>query len=199
VSRKRVYDEAVADARWLTNEEERAWRGYRRMRALLDLQIERDLARDSGLSAPDYDVLSTLTESPGRSWRANELATRLLWSTSRLAHHVRRMERRGLVSRDDCPDDGRGAVVSLSDTGWAALQAAAPPHVESVRNHLIELLTPTEVEALATISAKVIGHFAARVRLDGLGELGNTQPRRAVGNAASQQRRDRKGEHAGNQ
>ena len=189
----------MADTRWLTNEEERAWRGYRRMRALLDLQIERDLARDSGLSAPDYDVLSTLTESPGRSWRANELATRLLWSTSRLAHHVRRMERRGLVSRDDCPDDGRGAVVSLSDTGWAALQAAAPPHVQSVRNHLIELLTPTEVEALATISAKVIDHFAAQVRLDGRGELGNTQPRRAVGNLVSQLRRDRKGEHAGNQ
>jgi DNA-binding MarR family transcriptional regulator len=119
------------------------------MRTLLDLQIARDLAHDSALSESDYDVLSTLTEITGRSWRANELATRLLWST-----------RRGLVSRNDCPDDGRGAILGLTPLGWAALQAAAAPHVESVRRHLIDLLTPTEVRALAAISAKVIDHLA---------------------------------------
>jgi DNA-binding MarR family transcriptional regulator len=151
---------ATEDQRWLSPEEERAWRGYRRMRALLDLQIARDLARDSGLSGPDYDVLSTLSERPGRSWRATELAARLLWSTSRLAHHVGRMQRRGLVGRDDCADDGRGATVSLTSSGWAALRAAAPVHVLSVRRHLVDLLTPAEVQALATISAKVIDHFA---------------------------------------
>ena len=89
----------MAGTRWLSESEERAWRGYRRMRALLDLQITRDLARDSSLSDSDYDVLSTLTEIPGRSWRASELAGRLLWSTSRLSHHVARMEQRGLVVR----------------------------------------------------------------------------------------------------
>jgi DNA-binding MarR family transcriptional regulator len=150
---------ATEDQRWLSPQEERAWRDYRRMRALLDLQIARDLARDSGLSGPDYDVLSTLSESPGRRWRATELAAQLLWSTSRLAHHVGRMQRRGLVSRDDCADDGRGATVSLTPSGWAALRAAAPPHVASVRRHLVDLLTPAEVQALATISAKVIERF----------------------------------------
>ena len=105
---------------------------------------------------------------PGQSWRANELAAQLLWSTSRLAHHIGRMERRGLVRRNECADDGRGAAVSLTDAGWATLEAAAPPHVESVRRHLIDLLTPAELRALETISAKVIGHFTdlRRPKLD---------------------------------
>jgi DNA-binding MarR family transcriptional regulator len=146
--------------RWLSKEEERAWRGYRRMRALLDLQITRDLSRDSGLSDTDYDVLSTLTEMPGRTWRATELARRLLWSTSRLSHHVSRMEERGLVIRDDCAEDGRGASVSLTDKGWAAIEEAAPPHVASVRDHLFDLLTPAEVRVLSSISRKVIEHLS---------------------------------------
>ena len=146
--------------RWLSKKEEQAWRSYRRMRALLDLQITRDLSRDSGLSDTDYDVLSTLTETPGRTWRATELARRLLWSTSRLSHHVARMEERGLVSRDDCAEDGRGASLSLTEKGWTTIKRAAPDHVASVRRHLIDLLTPAEIQALETISTKVIEHLS---------------------------------------
>jgi DNA-binding MarR family transcriptional regulator len=150
----------MATVRWLTDAEQRAWRGYRRMHTLLDLQITRDLARDSGLSGPDYDVLSTLTEGPEPSWRASALADRLLWSTSRLAHHIGRMERRGLVVRSDCDDDARGATVSLSPAGRKALEGAAPAHLESVRRNLIDLLTPAEVDALASIAGKVTEHLA---------------------------------------
>jgi DNA-binding MarR family transcriptional regulator len=146
--------------RWLDQEQEQAWRRYRRMRTLLDLEIARDLKRDSGLSEPDYDVLSTLSESPHGSWRAREFAARLLWSTSRLAHQIRRMEQRGLVQRRGTDDDGRGAVVALTDHGWAALRAAAPPHVASVRRNLIDLLTPAEVHALDEIAGKVIDHLS---------------------------------------
>jgi DNA-binding MarR family transcriptional regulator len=149
-------------ARWLTRAEEQAWRGYRRMRTLLDLQLARDLGLDSGLSEPDYDVLSTLTEAPQPRWRASELAAHLRWSSSRLAHHVGRMERRGLVARESCDDDRRGAMITLTDTGWATLRAAAPSHVESVRRHFIDLLTPDEVAALATISEKVIAHLTGQ-------------------------------------
>ena len=149
----------MSDVSWLSPEEERAWRAYRRMRTLLDLQIARDLTRDSHLSESDYDVLSTLTEKPGRSWRASELAARLLWSTSRLAHHAGRMERRGLIARGECAEDGRGATVTLTDAGWAALQAAAPAHVASVRRHFIDLLTPAEVQTLADVAGKVLAHF----------------------------------------
>ena len=127
------------------------------MSALLDLQIARDLARDSDLSESDYDVLSTLTEGP--SWRATALADRLLWSTSRLAHHVGRMERRGLVAKGTCGDDGRGATVSLTPAGRQVLEDAAPLHVTSVRRHFIDLLTPEEIDQLAAITAKVLDHL----------------------------------------
>jgi DNA-binding MarR family transcriptional regulator len=135
--------------------------GYRRMRTLLDLQLVRDLSRDSGLSAPDYDVLSTLSELPGSRWRAGDLAQRLSWSTSRLTHHLNRMRARGLVAREACPDDGRGAIVFLTGTGWATLRQAAPSHVRSVREHFIDLLTSEQIDVLAAISATVVDHLAA--------------------------------------
>jgi DNA-binding MarR family transcriptional regulator len=150
----------MAKPRWLDTDEQRAWRGYRRMRTLLDLQLARDLASDSGLSEPDYDVLSTLTEHPEHRWRANELADRLMWSTSRLAHHVGRMERRGLVARESCQDDGRGATVVLTPAGWNVLEAAAPLHVRSVRGNFIDLLNQDELETLRRITEKVIRHLA---------------------------------------
>jgi DNA-binding MarR family transcriptional regulator len=149
----------VASTRWLTSPQERAWRRYRRMRTLLDLQIARDLHRDSGLSEADYDVLSTLSEKPGATWRARDLATRLLWSTSRLAHHVGRMEQRGLVARQPCADDARGALISLTEHGRAILGQAAPLHVAAVRRHLIGLLNAEEVAVLDTIAGKVISHL----------------------------------------
>src|SRR6202035_3815411 len=95
VSATSCYGRAVRRARWLSDREQEAWLAYRRMRTLLDLRISRDLAEDSDLSDSDYDVLSTLTETTDRQWRARDLAARLLWSTSRLAHHVGRMEKRG--------------------------------------------------------------------------------------------------------
>jgi DNA-binding MarR family transcriptional regulator len=144
---------------WLDAQQEQAWRRYRRMRTLLDLQIARDLRHDSGLSDADYDVLSTLSESPDGSWRARDFAARLLWSTSRLAHQVRRMEQRGLVQRRGTDDDARGAVVTLTDDGWTALRAAAPRHVASVRRNLIDLLTPAETRALDKIASKVIANL----------------------------------------
>ena len=85
---------AGAAAGWLSAEEARAWLGYRRMHALLDLQISRDLARDSGLSEADYDVLSTLSESPEQMLRLGDLAAHMLWSKSRLSHHITRMQQR---------------------------------------------------------------------------------------------------------
>jgi DNA-binding MarR family transcriptional regulator len=129
------------------------------MRTLLDLEIARDLHRDSGLSDTDYDVLSTLSEKPGSSWRARDLAAQLLWSTSRLAHHVGRMEQRGLVAREPSADDARGSLISLTGQGRAVLGQAAPPHVASVRRHLIDLLTDEEVATLDTIAGRVIAQL----------------------------------------
>jgi DNA-binding MarR family transcriptional regulator len=151
---------SVTSTRWLTAPQERAWRRYRRMRTLLDLEVERDLHRDSGLSEADYDVLSTLAGNAEGSRRARDLAVQLLWSTSRLAHHIGRMEHRGLVARQPCADDARGAIISLTVQGRVTLEEAAPLHVASVRRHMIGLLTAEEIAVLDTIATKVITHLA---------------------------------------
>lgn len=145
--------------RWLKPPEERAWRAYRLMRAKLDLQLSRDLAADSGLSESDYDVLSTVSEAEGQRCRLKDLAASMLWSPSRLSHHVARMQQRGLVVREESPSDGRGAEVVLTPEGWRAIQAAAPGHVESVRRHLVDLLSPQEIRALGRIAEKVVAHL----------------------------------------
>ena len=150
------YARIVTATRWLTAPEDRAWRGYRRMRALHDLRINRDLAQDTGLSEPDYDVLSNVSEAPGRTMRMNQLATLMLWTRSRVSHQVRRMEQRGLVTRAECAGDARGAMVVLTDRGWRAIQAAAPDHVRSVREHLIDLLSDEQIEMLGDVTELVI-------------------------------------------
>ncbi|WP_233580380.1 MarR family winged helix-turn-helix transcriptional regulator [Streptomyces triticirhizae] len=140
--------------RWLSPEEDRAWRGWRRMRLLLTARISADLAADSGLSDPDYDVLSKLSEAGGEL-RVTELAGSMLWSQSRISHHLVRMARRGLVTRDSCAEDRRGTVARLTDEGRAAIERAAPDHVASVRRHLIDRLTPAQLAALAEIAEAV--------------------------------------------
>jgi DNA-binding MarR family transcriptional regulator len=146
------------DTRWLDPDEERAWRAYRRMRTLLDLRLSRDLAA-AGLSDADYDVLSTLADSPDRSLRVGELADWMLWSQSRLSHHLTRMRKRDLIARSDAAEDGRGARIELTDEGWRVLRVAAPAHVASVREHFMDLMTPAEVEALGTLATRVVDHL----------------------------------------
>ncbi|NED57233.1 MarR family transcriptional regulator [Micromonospora aurantiaca] len=150
------------EPRWLDEQENRAWRGYRRMRRLLDLELARELMQDAGLSEPDYDVLSDLSETPEQRLRLSELADRMLWSRSRLSHHISRMQQRGLVTREECATDGRGSVVVLTPAGRKAVEAAAPGHVAAVRRHLIDRLTPAEVAALGTLSQRVIDHLTGR-------------------------------------
>ena len=156
------YGVSMADPRWLDETEDRAWRGYRRMRALLDLQIYRDLGADSGLSDTDYDVLSSLSEAADHRMRLTELAGHMLWSKSRLSHHVSRMQQRGLVAREDSPTDGRASVLVLTPAGWTAIRAAAPPHLESVRRHFIDQLSRRELKALGDIAEKVLGELTRR-------------------------------------
>jgi DNA-binding MarR family transcriptional regulator len=107
-----------------------------------------------------YDVLSHLSEVPDERLRLNELGARLQWTKSRLSHHATRMERRGLVRRDGCESDGRGAWLVLTDAGRRAIEAAAPSHVASVRRHLIDRLSPEQLAALTDISDTIVDHLA---------------------------------------
>lgn len=129
------------------------------MTLLVDSAVARELTRDTGLSMPDYTVLSALSEADDHRRRLTELAGRMQWSASRLSHHVTRMEQRGLVTRADCTEDLRAAYVVLTEPGWQAIKAAAPDHVRSARAHLIDVLTPEELTMLATVGEKVAAHF----------------------------------------
>lgn len=144
------------EAPWLSAEDERLWRRWLRLNALLPGALHHELQTDAGLSLPDFDVLVQLTDSPEGRVRVNDLARALNWERSRVSHHVTRMERRGLVQRQECRDDGRGAFVVLTEDGRAAIESAAPAHVRTVRSLVFDALTPTETEVMATVVDKVL-------------------------------------------
>lgn len=127
-----------------------------RMQAQLVARLARDLAGDSNLSYPDYVVLVALTDRPEGRCRAFELGGDLGWEKSRLSHHVTRMVARGLVRREPCPGDQRGAFVVVTDHGRAAIEAAAPGHVAAVRRYVIDPLSPAQLDDLASIAASVL-------------------------------------------
>ena len=135
--------------RWLDADERRIWLGWIMSTRLLWEEVERDLQRDSGLSFGHYEILVMLSETPGRSRRMSELADATQSSRSRLSHAVARLEELGWVRREACAEDRRGSLAVLTDEGFAALEAAAPLHVESVRRHLFDLLSPRQLTAAA--------------------------------------------------
>jgi DNA-binding MarR family transcriptional regulator len=152
----------VTTARWLHADEDRAWRGWLAMAERLHSQLASDLLADAGLSYADYQVLVHLSEAPDLRVRMSDLASRLDWSKSRASHQVARMEGRGLVRKEDCRSDARGAFAVLTDAGIEQIRAAAPGHVESVRRHFIDLLDSQDLNALCTISTRVLEHLRSQ-------------------------------------
>ena len=132
------------------------WRRYREVNQLLELAIERQLQRDASMSQSDYAVLVCLSEADSRGLRARDLGAALGWDRSRVSHQVRRMEGRGLVAKAECPEDGRGTIVTLTTAGAEAIARVAPMHVEKVRELLIEALDQNEVRALTEIFERVV-------------------------------------------
>jgi DNA-binding MarR family transcriptional regulator len=141
--------------RWLTDEEQRAWRAYIRLAQLLMRQLDRDL-HPFGLSMHDYEILVELSEAPGTRMRMTELADRTAQSRSRLSHQVSRMEAKGLVRREECEGDRRGTFAVLTVNGADAISQVAPFHVASVRDHFIDQLTPAELTNLADACAPIL-------------------------------------------
>ncbi|GAA1790413.1 MarR family transcriptional regulator [Planosporangium flavigriseum] len=144
----------MSNPRWLDERAARMWRAFHEMRRHLDKAIERQLA-DAGLSTADYNLLVPLSEAPGDGLRARDLASHVDWDRSRLSHQLRRMEQRGLITRRDCPTDARGTMIMLTPAGRRAVEAAAPGHVETVRRHFVDLLSPEEIDTLTAISTRV--------------------------------------------
>ena len=141
---------------WLTEPEQHAWRSFVRMNERLVGRLARQVQTESGLSTADYGVLVHLTEVPGGRQRLLELAREVEWEKSRMSHHIDRMAKRGLVVREDCASDRRGAFVVVTPAGRAALAAAAPQHVKAVRRLFINPLSSAELAMLADISNRII-------------------------------------------
>ncbi len=117
----------------------------------------------SGLSPADYQVLLALREAEGTRLRSSELAAIIEWERSRLSHHLGRMEQRGLIRRDDCATDSRGAEVSLTESGAAAFRRASAPHLRAIKKHFADALTSEQLEALADILQSLQHHLQAEV------------------------------------
>ncbi|WP_255307980.1 MarR family winged helix-turn-helix transcriptional regulator [Streptomyces marincola] len=139
------------DKVWLNDDEQHMWRQWMGLDAELLATLNRELQADAGLSNPDYQVLVVLTDTAEGRIRVSDLAASLQWERSRVSHHVVRMEKRQLVSRLGCPDDGRGAFVRITETGRAAIARAAPGHVRAVRRLVFDALTADEVIQLGEI------------------------------------------------
>jgi DNA-binding MarR family transcriptional regulator len=139
---------AATAPRWLTADEQTAWRAYIRLAKMLMRQLDRDL-HPFGLTTNDYEILVELSESPGHRLRMTELADLTAQSRSRLSHQVTRMEARGLVHRDACDGDKRGTFAVITPHGLAILERVAPSHVESVRRNFMDQVSPEHLALLS--------------------------------------------------
>src|SRR3954469_2112015 len=149
----------AVETRWLDPEEQKVWRAWLYSSSLLHDLLDRELTHETGISHAYYEILVALSEAPQRSMRMSELADRCLSSRSRLSHAVSRLEERGWVRRQVCESDGRGQLAVLTDEGFAALEAAAPVHVESVRTHLFDQLTPQQVQHMRALGETLLRHL----------------------------------------
>ena len=148
----------VGDTRWLDREEQRTWRTFMLATNLLFEQLDRELRRDTGMPSTYYEILVRLSEAPERRLRMSDLADRSQSTRSHLSHTIARLEDAGWVRRETCPTDRRGAFAVMTDAGYAALEEAAPLHVESVRTHLFDQLEPRQIAELRAIGDQLLQH-----------------------------------------
>ncbi|HVT66777.1 MAG TPA: MarR family winged helix-turn-helix transcriptional regulator [Trebonia sp.] len=146
----------MSSVEWLSDEQQAAWRPFVALLLRLPAVLDAQLQKDAGITHFDYLVLSGLSEAPGRTLRMSELAATASSSMSRLSHVVSRLEARGWVRREPCPDDGRFVNAVLTGAGWDKVVATAPGHVAAVRELLVDALTEEEFAQLGAISAKVL-------------------------------------------
>src|SRR5689334_9943603 len=139
----------------LSDSQQLAWRTFIESSWALHTHLEDELRADTGLSMNDYHVLVVLSEAPEHRLRMGELAGRLVFSPSRITYQISSMVKRGLVRKQACPDDGRGQEAVLTEDGLAALEAAAPMHLVTVRDSFIDQLDDEELAVITRVFAKV--------------------------------------------
>ena len=164
--------------RWLDDREIGAWMRLAAVLELLPGALEAQLRRDSDLSHFEYWVLSMLSEAPERTLRMSVLASRTSATLPRLSHVVQRMEDRGFIERLSCPSDRRATNARLTEEGWNKVVAAAPGHVENVRQQVIDRLTPAQLEDLAGISERILEQLSPDTAawIDAYSRTGGAEP-----------------------
>jgi len=150
---------------WLSEDEMRAWVRFAAVMELLPGVLDSQMRRDADLTQFEYYVLAMLSETEDRTLRMTTLAAKTNATLPRLSHVVRRLTDRGLVDRFPCPTDGRATNVRLTDSGRAKVEAAAPAHVATVREHVFDALTPEQVDHLGAITGAML------TRLDPIGTV----------------------------
>ncbi|WP_405068887.1 MarR family winged helix-turn-helix transcriptional regulator [Kribbella sp. NBC_01510] len=151
----------MVDAQWLDTREARLWQSYRDTYRELMRALEARLIGNSGLSGADYALLHPLSEAEDGVLRTRDLGKSVGWERSRLSHQVSRMEKRGLVCREECASDARGSMVRLTELGWKAIEAAAPNHVAAVRGYFFDHLTEAEQTQLAGLLDRIATNIPA--------------------------------------
>jgi DNA-binding MarR family transcriptional regulator len=151
MSSRTLGDVTTQQPRWLGPAEHDTWLRYVATTTLLDAALDRQLQRDANMPLAYYLVLAMLSDAPNRTLRMSDLAAMTQSSQSRLSHAVSRLEARNWVARTPCPNDRRSTLARLTDEGFAALEAAAPGHVEAVRAHMFDRLSCEQVRQLGEI------------------------------------------------
>lgn len=146
----------TGESPWLDDRQQRVWRQWMSANSRLTGALGRQLGQASGLSMPDFKVLVHLSEAEDGRLRIVQLAEDVQWERSRLSHHLTRMERRGLISRQECPHDGRGQYAVLTPTGREQIEQAAPGHARAVRTFLFDDLSTEDLATLDRITAAVL-------------------------------------------
>jgi DNA-binding MarR family transcriptional regulator len=149
----------AAQRRRMVSEELAVWRSLVDTTDELRRLLSAQLAQDSQLSTGDYAVLLALSEAEGRRLRSSELAATMDWERSRLSHHLGRMEKRGLIAREDCATDSRGAEVLMTDEGATAFRRATTPHTRAIKQHFADALSPAQFDALADVLRSINDHL----------------------------------------
>ncbi|MET9271183.1 MarR family winged helix-turn-helix transcriptional regulator [Kribbella sp. NPDC003557] len=145
----------MVEPRWLGEQEAALWQAYRATHRELMRALEARMITNSGLSGADYALLHPLSEAEGGVLRTRDLGRSVGWERSRLSHQVSRMEKRGLVCREECTSDARGSMVRLTPLGRTAIDSAAPDHVAAVRTYFFDHLTTEEQTQLAALLDRV--------------------------------------------
>ena len=153
------------EPRWLSDEQQRAWRKFAALMTVVPAGLDAQLQRDADLTHFGYWVLAMLSEEPGRALRMSHLAAQANASPSRVSHVVSRLESRGWVRRQRAEADGRGSVAELTDAGYDKVVESAPGHVEQVRSMIFDGLDDDAVRDLDEVCTAILAHLDPEGRL----------------------------------